>query len=124
MLTTLTMMCSIAIINNTVLQQLDQLLEVVVHEAIHVLFFSDNLYRLFIDPETNAHLPLSEVVREIEPYNPPWQQRPRHLIVLPQVAAAARSHFSCPFVMGAELSNDGANNSNVYRASLSSFPSP
>mmetsp|Transcript_21242 Transcript_21242/g.59060 ORF Transcript_21242/g.59060 Transcript_21242/m.59060 type:complete len:657 (-) Transcript_21242:36-2006(-) len=85
-------------------KEADVMLQVLVHEMLHVLFFSDNLYNLFVDAATGRRLSREEVLLEIEPDSS--AASPRFLIILPEVVAAAQEHFGCPFVQGAELSND------------------
>lgn len=87
-------------------QHVDELLEAIVHEIVHVLFFSSNLFDIGYGNQFQAADGRQvEVVREVDS---PSTSQSRHVVVLPDVVAVAAAHFGCPSLDGVELSNDGA----------------
>ncbi|GAB6031085.1 hypothetical protein CHUAL_007896 [Chamberlinius hualienensis] len=109
--------------------ELITVISTVKHEMLHALGFSVSLYAFYRDKNgkpltergANGKPPLNEndglyqwsdrVIKRIEREN--WKvhdqvvSRPVQLVVTPRVMEETQRHFSCPFVEGAELEDQG-----------------
>eukprot|EP00210_Caulerpa_lentillifera_P007656 g7307.t2 len=81
--------------------EFQQQLEVVIHELIHSLVFTESLFEKFID-DKGVVIPLERVVE-----NSIRDGKSVKKIITPTVVEKTREHFSCPSVTGAELEDEG-----------------
>ncbi|GLI62855.1 hypothetical protein VaNZ11_005584 [Volvox africanus] len=80
----------------------EQLTAVLTHEMIHALGFTDSMYNLTRRADGTAR-PLSEL---LQPSNVGGKQV--QVLVSPSVRDAARAHFACPSLSGAQLEEEGS----------------
>ncbi|GIL60242.1 hypothetical protein Vafri_14875 [Volvox africanus] len=80
----------------------EQLTAVLTHEMIHALGFTDSMYNLTRRPDGTLR-PLGELVQSSMVGNTRVQ-----MLVSPKVRDAARAHFSCPDLAGAQLEEEGS----------------
>lgn len=78
-----------------------QQVEVVIHELLHSLVFTESLFEKFIDDE-GVEIPLEKVlVSSVK------EGRIVKKIISPKVAEKTQEHFACDSVIGAELEDEG-----------------
>jgi Leishmanolysin len=77
------------------------------HEFTHILGFSDDLYKHYIDPVTM--LPLTSVTTQmrVRSRSNPSSYEDFTVITLKPVVDYARAYFSCPSLIGMPLENNG-----------------
>ena len=81
------------------------------HEFTHILGFSQNLFYLYIDPNTIQQLQSVTSVIKIRSRDNPELAEDFNVITLKQVVDYARNYFSCGSLEGLPLENNGADGS-------------
>ncbi|EFA77938.1 hypothetical protein PPL_08583 [Heterostelium album PN500] len=80
------------------------------HEAIHALGFSDDLFKYFIDRRTgrtyNTNINPMTLARGAAPSGSSYKVQ-RSFLATPNVLEIVRTHFDCDKMPGAELENNG-----------------
>lgn len=84
------------------------------HEFTHILGFSENLYGLFVNPNTGSYLGYNNVITSFSVLQPDRSTGGTSgflAISLPEVRDLARQFFGCPTLPGLPLENNGGGGS-------------
>jgi len=84
----------------------DAAVSVLVHELMHSLGFTDDMFNKFIDAD-GAAIPKEKVVKEVMDAN----GRRANLVITPTVQKEVRAQFGCETLEGAALENEGGTGS-------------
>ncbi|KAG1677604.1 hypothetical protein FOA52_014502 [Chlamydomonas sp. UWO 241] len=89
----------------------DKMLAVVIHEMLHVLGITSDMFGSFIDGSTGSQWGLSKVVATVPSSPSPSLRSNYQMIITPTVVREVRDQFGCPSLAGAILEDQGGSGS-------------